>query len=106
MNFKPMSEMTEDEVKMIIERILGVDLVEIKSIDKDFEENELIVTILSKWQYIDDDGIEKSINDEEEIIFGSDNVKLDGGGNNFEYQQYTVAKGYSELWKNNPYLQY
>lgn len=104
MNFKPMSEMTEDEVKMIIERILGVDLVEIKSIDKDFEENELVVTILSKWQYIDDYEKEQFINAEEEIIFGSDDIKIDGINCNYEYQQYTVAKGYSKLWKDNPYL--
>lgn len=104
MDFKPMSEITEDELKMIIERILGVDLVEIKSIDKDFEENELIVTILSKWQYIDDCGKEQFINAEEEIIFGSDDIKIDGIDCNYEYQQYTVAKGYSKLWKDNPYL--
>lgn len=104
MEFKPMSEMTKEEVKMILERILGIDLVEIKSIDKDYEENELIVTILSRWQYIDDDGKEKFINDEEEVILGSDNIKLDGDYNSYEYNQYTVAKGYSVLWKNNPYV--
>jgi hypothetical protein len=107
MKWKRMSEITDEGIKFILKDILGIEnLGGRENVD---DENSILVTILSKWNYTDDDGKVVEYDQEDEIELTSERIE----GNDYpiereeqyKYKQYMIAKGYSIYWKENPYIE-
>jgi len=96
---KSISKMSLKEIKQLLEDYKIIDCT-ITNIEN--KNNNLIVDFkIKKFNgIIINDKVNltsKSINDINN--FFTDNDKI-----NYKYNQYMIAKGYSEYWKNNPYI--
>lgn len=100
--YRPITEMTDDEVEFIATDIF--DGFKLKGIKRDKKAQEITVTMTSEWD-IGCDKEESLITDE--IVFSENDIEFDfsATGNELtKWHQFLIAHGYSSIWKDNPYV--
>lgn len=105
LKYRPMATMKKNEIKYILDNVIGLDYEEIKSIKYNKKENQIEITISEIWDVPDDSGTIAKVLDTEDIIFTDESCMLEYGqtNSNYDYVQYILAKKYHKLWKDNKY---
>lgn len=101
MKFKPITDITDQEVERLWKDIFNID--KITFIKRKVKRNEVKVGFITSWDTGDEE-----IEIEDVITMWSDNFEepdfLVTSKDHFKYQQFMIAKGYSKYWKDNPYV--
>lgn len=105
LKYRPMATMKKNEIKYILDNVIGLDYEEIKSIKYNKKENQIEITISEIWDVPDDSETIAKVLDTEDIIFTDESCMLEYGqtNSNYDYVQYILAKKYHKLWKDNKY---
>jgi hypothetical protein len=104
MKYRPITEMTDKEIEFLWKDIFQVN--KITSIERNIEDNEIVVGFITTWG----DGTKDDpyIDIEDSVIMYSDDFEEPNfpvsSEEKFKYRQYMIAKGYSKYWKDNPYI--
>lgn len=102
--YRLITEMTNEEVEFVVRDLLSWDIEKITSIDRNFEENEIIVEFIAIWYSKDDEGKEIRSLNEEEISISPTSARGAEPYDSIDYRKYMLAKGYHPLLKDNKWL--
>ena len=115
MKYKPITDLTDDEVRQIVTEIIKP--IKISRIVRRKRAKEIEVSVKTDWSYTDDYG-RKRIYTTTEYVTLKDPFCTDGGieidkntydfdsaKHNFMFKQFCLAKGVCHLLKDNPYLE-
>lgn len=103
MQYKPITNMTDKEIERLWKDIFKVN--KITFIERNIEENEIEVRFETTWG----DGTEECPFEdmEDTVVMYPDKFYepdfLVRPEDRLKYHHYTIAKGYSWYWKDNPY---
>lgn len=100
MKYKPITEMTDEEIEFLWKDIFDVN--RITNIERNIDNNEIEVSFETTWgdkkeQFDVEDTITMYSDDFEQPNFSIDSEDV------LKYKQYMIAKGYSMYWKDNKY---
>lgn len=103
--YKSITEMADEEIEFVVRDLLSWDIEKITNIDRDYEENEIIVEFMAIWYSEGDDGKEIISLNEEEIVLSPTSARGAEPYDSVNYRKYMLAKGYHPLLKDNKWLE-
>ena len=115
MKYRPITDLTDDEVKQIVDEIFKPK--RIFKITRRKRAKEIEVSIKTDWCFYDDDGKKKVYEDTEYVTLkdpfltnggietDKNTYDFDSAKHDFMFKQFCLAKGVCCLLKDNPYME-
>lgn len=107
MKYKPITKITNGEIKRLLTAMYGDMIKCIVNIKKDFDDESVTVTFVTRgWD--DGEGGDETLEFENEITMYSDYYDppdfSPAQDDRLKYKQFMIAKGYSMYWQDNPFI--
>lgn len=107
MKYRELLSLTNEEVEGFLNDLFGEELIEIISIEKNYNLNEIYCELILSWITINEDGKECEVHLEDNIELSEGEINVSFGLNVKDqrlWKYFCHAKGINSYLKDNPYL--